>query len=118
MWGCRSGVGAAPAADAKDSHPVEEITVTGYAASLEKAAEAKRSATNFTDSVFAEDIGKFPDNNLAEAINRIPGIQLSRTIAGEGANISIRGLGASFTQVLINGNQVSVASDVGGSNPA
>jgi TonB-dependent receptor len=97
---------------------VEEVTVTGFAASLQKAAEAKRSATNFTDSVFAEDIGKFPDNNLAEAINRIPGIQLSRSIAGEGVNISIRGLGASFTQVLLNGNQISIATDTGGSNRA
>jgi TonB-dependent receptor len=118
ILGLLFGMAAASPADAQDASAVEAVTVTGYAASLEKAAEAKRSATNFTDSVFAEDIGKFPDNNLAEAINRIPGIQLSRTIAGEGANISIRGLGASFTQVLINGNQVSVASDVGGSNRA
>ena len=98
--------------------PLEEVVVSGYRASLAAAADIKRKNVNFTDSVVAEDIGKFPDNNLAEALNRVPGIQLSRFINGEGANISIRGLGPSFTQVLINGNPVAVASDVGGSNRA
>src|SRR2546423_15036058 len=46
---------------------VEAVTVTGYAASLQKATDAKRDSTNFTDTVFAEDIGKFPDSNIAES---------------------------------------------------
>ena len=110
----------APTQGAQEPAPtsLEEVVVSGYRASLAAAADIKRKNVNFTDSIVAEDIGKFPDNNLAEALNRIPGIQLSRFINGEGANISIRGLGPSFTQVLINGNPAAVASDVGGSNRA
>jgi TonB-dependent receptor len=111
-------VAAIAPAVAQEENQLEEITVTGIRASLAASADAKRDIVNFSDSIFAEDIGKFPDNNLAEAINRIPGIQLSRSVSGEGANISIRGLGPSFTQVLLNGNQISVATDTGGSNRA
>lgn len=118
ILGILLGIAAATPANAQDGTNVEQVTVTGIAASLEKSADAKKNATNFSDSVYAEDIGKFPDNNLAEAINRIPGIQLSRDIAGEGQNISIRGLGPSFTQVLVNGAAISVATDGGGSNRA
>jgi TonB-dependent receptor len=90
--------------------PRETITVTGYAASVESSTRAKREATGFQDSIFAEDIGKFPDSNIAESLNRIPGIVISREITGEGVNISIRGLGTSFTKVLLNGAPVAVAS--------
>src|SRR4051794_15126001 len=90
--------------------PRETITVTGYAASVESSTRAKREATGFQDSIFAEDIGKFPDNNIAESLNRFPGIVISREITGEGLNISIRGLGTSFTKVLLNGAPVAVAS--------
>jgi TonB-dependent receptor len=102
----------APAALAQQlaANGVEEVTVTGYAASLEKATDAKRNSTNFTDSVFAEDIGKFPDTNIAESLNRIPGVTISREIDGEGLNIQIRGLGTNFTKVTLNGANVAVAS--------
>jgi len=93
-----------------DSPALEEVTVTGYRRSLEDSATAKRDSTNFSDSVFAEDIGKFPDLNIAESLNRIPGIQLTREITGEGLNIAIRGLGTNFTKVLLNGSQIAVAS--------
>jgi TonB-dependent receptor len=89
---------------------VEAVTVTGYAASLEKATDAKRNSTNFTDSVFAEDIGKFPDTNIAESLNRIPGVTISREIDGEGINVQIRGLGTNFTKVTLNGANIAVAS--------
>lgn len=89
---------------------LEEVIVTGFRQSLANAAEAKRESTNFTDSVFAEDIGKFPDLNIAESLNRIPGIQLTREINGEGLNIQIRGLGTNFTKVTLNGAQIAVAS--------
>jgi TonB-dependent receptor len=88
----------------------EEIVVTGYRKSLEDSAAAKRAATNFTDSVFAEDIGKFPDLNIAESLNRIPGIQLTREITGEGLNVAIRGLNSNFTKITLNSAQVAVAS--------
>lgn len=89
---------------------VEEIIVTGFRSSLQQSTTAKRDSTGFTDSIFAEDIGKFPDLNLAESLNRIPGVQLTREVNGEGLNISVRGLGTNFTKVLLNGAQISVAS--------
>ncbi len=97
-------------AQAVAENGVEAVTVTGYAASLQKATEAKRDSTNFTDTVFAEDIGKFPDTNIAESLNRIPGVTISREIDGEGINVSIRGLGTNFTKVTLNGANVAVAS--------
>lgn len=96
---------AAPQADV-----VEEVVVTGFRKSLTDSTNAKRDSVAFTDSVFAEDIGKFPDLNIAEALNRIPGVQLTREINGDGLNITIRGLGTNFTKVLLNGANIAVAS--------
>src|SRR6187551_2942832 len=70
----------------------EAIVVTGIRASLTNAANAKRDSVSFSESVFAEDIGDFPDTNLAESFNRVPGITITREITGEGLNIAIRGL--------------------------
>ena len=70
----------------------------------------KRNATGFVDTISAEDMGKFPDSNIAESINRIPGILITREVTGEGINIQIRGLGSSFTKVLLNQAPVAVAS--------
>jgi TonB-dependent receptor len=89
---------------------VQTVQVTGYRGSLESSARDKRDATGFQDSIFAEDLGKFPDTNIAESLNRIPGVQVSREITGEGVNIQIRGLGTSFTKVLLNGTPIAVAS--------
>ncbi|APV52249.1 TonB-dependent receptor [Betaproteobacteria bacterium GR16-43] len=88
----------------------ETVVVTGYRASVESSTRDKREATGFQDSIFAEDIGKFPDSNIAESLNRIPGVLISREITGEGLNIQIRGLGTSFTKILLNGAPVAVAS--------
>jgi TonB-dependent receptor len=89
---------------------VQEVVVTGYRKSLTESTDAKRDAIGFIDQVNAEDIGKFPDTNIAESFNRIPGITISRDIDGEGTDISIRGLGTNFTKVLLNGAPVAVAS--------
>lgn len=102
-----------PATAAEQVTELDRVVVSGYRQSLQYSTEAKRESTNFTDSIFAEDIGKFPDLNIAESLNRIPGIQLSRDINGEGVNISIRGLGTSFTKILLNGTQIAVASTGG-----
>ena len=80
-----------------------DIVVTGFRASLNSAINLKRNETAAIDSIVAEDIGKFPDANLAESMQRIPGVALSRGDGGEGKNISVRGLGAAFTRVRING---------------
>ncbi len=88
----------------------EEIVVTGYRASLQSQTNAKRNSIGFSDSIFAEDIGKFPDTNIAESVNRIPGVTIAREVTGEGSNVAIRGLGTNFTRVLLNGAPVAVAS--------
>ncbi len=88
----------------------EDIVVTGYRSSLAKSTNAKRASTGFTDSIFAEDIGKFPDTNIAESFNRIPGITITRDVTGEGTNVAIRGLGSNFTNVTLNGATIAVAS--------
>ena len=97
---------AAPAptqANVAPEAPLQAVVVTGYRASLQTSANAKRQSIGFSDSVFAEDIGKFPDTNIAESLNRIPGIQIGRNIAGEGTTVQIRGLGPSFTKITLNG---------------
>jgi TonB-dependent receptor len=101
--------GAPAVSHAADS--TDEVVVTGFRGSLVASTSEKRKDTNFTDTVFAEDIGKFPDLNLSEALNRIPGVQLTREVTGEGVQVSVRGLGPSFTKVLLNGAQIAVASD-------
>lgn len=81
----------------------QEIVVTGYRRSLEDSANAKKNATNFIDSIFSEDVGKFPDLNLAESLQRLPGVQIDRDRSGEGTTINVRGLSAGFTVTTING---------------
>jgi TonB-dependent receptor len=93
----------------------EEIVVTGIRASLKSATIAKKNMVGFGDAIYAEDIGKLPATNLAETLNRMPGVRLNRDINGEGTQVSIRGLGPSFSKVLLNGAQIAVASD-GGTN--
>ncbi|NIJ21055.1 TonB-dependent receptor [Sphingomonas naasensis] len=115
-----SGAAAGVAADAPQEQtaqaPAEapadeqEIVVSGYRASLESQTNAKRNSIGFTDTIFAEDIGKFPDTNIAESVNRIPGVTIQREVTGEGSNVAIRGLGTNFTRVLLNGAPVAVAS--------
>jgi TonB-dependent receptor len=94
-----------------ETEEVGEITVTGFRASLQNSAASKRENIAFTDSVFAEDIGKFPDLNLAESLQRIPGVQIARDVSGEGASIAVRGLGRDFTMITLNGAPVETASD-------
>lgn len=92
------------------ANTLEEIVVTGFRSSLANSTNDKRNATGFQDSIFAEDIGKFPDTNIAESFNRVPGITITREVSGEGISIAIRGLGTNFTKVLLNGAPVAVAS--------
>ncbi len=90
---------------------LEEIVVTGYRGTLLNSTNAKRDSVGFGDVIFADDIGKLPSQNLAESINRIPGVKISRDVTGEGQQISVRGLGPSFTKIVLNGNNIAVASD-------
>jgi TonB-dependent receptor len=79
-----------------------EVVVTGFRVSLDAALETKRESTAAVDAIVAEDIADFPDLNLAESIQRIPGIAITRD-AGEGRQISVRGLGPEYTRIRING---------------
>lgn len=80
----------------------EDIVVTGFRASLDAALNVKRETTSIVDVIKAEDIAAFPDTNLAESLQRIPGVTIDRD-AGEGRQISVRGLGPEFTRVRLNG---------------
>ncbi|HEY6123227.1 MAG TPA: TonB-dependent receptor [Steroidobacteraceae bacterium] len=91
------------ASGAAETQELEEVVVTGFRGSLNTAIAAKRSETAAIDVIASEDIGKFPDSNLAESMQRVPGVALSRSDGGEGRNISVRGLAAGFTKVRING---------------
>jgi TonB-dependent receptor len=81
---------------------MQEVVVTGYRSSLEQAINIKRDMAAEIDTILAEDIGKFPDQNLAESLQRIPGVAVTRE-EGEGREITVRGLGPQFTRVRING---------------
>ena len=81
---------------------LDTIVVTGYRASLERAIDIKRGEIGMVDAVVAQDIGKFPDLNLAESLQRIPGVVIARD-GGEGRQITVRGLGPDFTRVRLNG---------------
>jgi iron complex outermembrane receptor protein len=102
----------APAAD----NAVEEVVVTGFRKSLDAALSVKRTSVGSVDVIVAEDIAKFPDQNLAESLQRIPGISIVRD-GGEGRAITVRGLGSRFTRVRVNGMEaVATTSDGASAN--
>ena len=86
-----------------ESSILEEITVTGIRASITRSLDKKRDSVNVVDFLSAEDIGKFPDNNLSESLQRIPGVTINRSETGEGKQINVRGLGPQFSQTIVNG---------------
>ena len=91
---------------AEEDGGIEEVVVYGIRASMENAINAKRNANQIMDAISAEDIGKFPDDNIGEALQRITGVSLERE-AGEGKSISIRGMGSGLSQVTINGQSMA-----------
>jgi TonB-dependent receptor len=106
----------APAADSaasKGAATKETITVTGFKASLDSALNEKREDNGMIDVIKAEDIAKFPDTNLAEALQRVSGVVIDRD-AGEGRNITVRGLGLDFTRVRIN--EIEALATTGGTD--
>ena len=109
---------AATATATEPDNAVEEVVVTGFRASLASALNIKRQTSGIVDVIKAEDIAKFPDANLAESLQRIPGVSLTRGDGGEGKQITVRGLNAGFTRVRINGIEgvtATGASDINGS---
>lgn len=91
----------APVAD----EPAGEIIVSGIRASLRNALDIKRNSQGVVDAISAEDIGKFPDTNLAESLQRVTGVSIDRN-SGEGSKVTVRGFGPDFNLVLLNGRQM------------
>lgn len=94
---------------------LEEVLVTGYRASLQSALDTKRDSSGVVDAISAEDIGKFPDTNLAESLQRVTGVSIDRS-GGEGRQVTVRGLGPQFNTVLFNGRQMPNANASRGFN--
>ena len=88
---------------------IENIVVTGYRRSLATALDVKRNSTGVVDSIYADDIADFPDLNLAESLQRIPGVAITRD-SGEGREVTVRGLSGEFTRVRINGMEAMAAT--------
>jgi len=102
---------AATAAGAKDQGPeLEEIVVTGLRASLEKSLDIKRTATVVLDSINAEELGRFPDADVADSLEHLPGITITRTTGGEGQKVSVRGFGPQYNLVTLN-NRILATDD-------
>ena len=98
-----SGAAVAPASD--------EVVVTGIRASLERSIAIKRDSTGVVDAISSEDIGKFPDTNLAESLQRITGVSIDRR-NGEGSTVTVRGFGAQYNLVTLNGRQLAASNIV------
>lgn len=88
---------------------VDEVIVTGIRASLERSIEIKRTNSGVVDAISAEDMGKFPDTNLAESLQRITGVSIDRT-NGEGSQVTVRGFGGGFNLVTLNGRTMPTAN--------
>ena len=93
---------------------LEEVMVTGVRGSLIESVSMKRDSDGVLDAIVAEDMGKFPDTNLAESLQRITGVSIDRTgglgAEGEGQRITVRGIGSDFNLVLLNGRQMPSSS--------
>lgn len=103
-------ISAMPAAaqEADEELTQDVVVVQGVRASLERAMDIKRTADGVVDAISAEDIGKFPDTNLAESLQRISGVSIDR-VNGEGSQITVRGFGPDFNLVTLNGRTMPTA---------
>ncbi|SFG87722.1 TonB-dependent receptor [Duganella sp. CF458] len=105
------GAMAQEAAEAANLDPANTVVVTGFRSSLQKALNLKAQAIGVRDSIVAEDIGKFPESNVAESLQRVPGIILNRDeSSAEGQRISIRGLPTEYSVTTLNGAPVNTTS--------
>ena len=90
--------------------PEDEIIVTGIRSSLKQSLDVKRDSNQVVDAITAEDVGKFPDNNIAESLQRITGVAIDRS-GGEGQFITVRGLGPEFNTVTLNNRTLATDND-------
>ena len=105
---------AGPAATHSDADQPEltEVVVTGLRASLEKSLDAKKNASIVEDSIDAEELGRFPDSDVADSLEHLPGITITRTTGGEGQKVSVRGFGPQYNIVTLN-NRILATDDDG-----
>ncbi len=96
-------------APAEEKQKLESVVITGIRQSLDSAVNIKRESRGLVDGIVAEDIGKFPDSNLAESMQRIAGVSIDRSASGEGSRVTVRGVGPDFNMVLLNGRQMPTA---------
>jgi len=90
---------------------LEEIVVTGIRASLERGLDVKRNSRQIVDSISAEELGKFPDQNVAESLQRITGVAITRSRGGEGRFVTVRGLGQAFNTLTYNGRKLATENE-------
>ena len=93
------------AQDANEEEAIEEVVTTGIKSSLKDAIDIKRKNVGVVDAITSEDIGKFPDGNLAESLSRLVGVAIDRSNV-EGSKVAVRGLGPEFNLVTLNGRQM------------
>lgn len=103
-------VQAQQAAPAAGTQSLETVVITGIRKSLDSAVTLKRESRGLVDGIVAEDIGKFPDTNLAESMQRIAGVSIDRNSSGEGSKVTVRGVGPDFNMVMLNGRQMPTAA--------
>jgi TonB-dependent receptor len=105
LLGCTSllALAAVPAAAQTTPDDGGTIVVTGLAQSINATQNLKRRASVEMDSILADDIASFPETNLAEAIQRVPGVAITRDAGGEGKQVSLRGFTPDYTLVRLNG---------------
>jgi TonB-dependent receptor len=112
-----AGVTAAQPGNATTSSPpapeagqttgsLEEVVVTGQRAAIRRAEDIKLNAVSVVDAVSAEEAGKFPDQNVADALQRVPGVAVDRS-GGESSHITVRGFGPDFVNVVLNGRTLA-----------
>ncbi|MCJ8321745.1 MAG: TonB-dependent receptor plug domain-containing protein, partial [Colwellia sp.] len=117
------GATALPAISAEETsaqakeQAIEVIEVTGMRSSIKESTRLKRDAIGVVDAISAEDIGKFPDTNLAESLQRITGVSIDRS-NGEGSRVTVRGFGPQYNMVTLNGRLMASSSlpDGGGAS--
>lgn len=95
-------------AEEDDALRQEVVVVQGIRQSLQASTDLKRNAQGVVDAITSEDMGKFPDTNLAESLQRITGVSINRA-NGEGSQVTVRGFGPDFNLVLLNGRQMPTA---------
>src|ERR1700678_3823263 len=104
------GVTADAEANGGNAPELQEIVVTGIRASMEKSLDIKRDASVVLDSINATELGRFPDADVADSLEHLPGITIDRTTGGEGIRVNVRGLGTQYNITTLN-NRILATDD-------